>query len=57
VGWEKDEGVFAGVGFDGGVGLAGEAVVGGVGGEMVFQQLLLGIADIGREEDVMSVRL
>lgn len=61
VGGEEDdgvaEGVLMGVGFDGGVGLAGEPVAGGVGGELVVEKLLLGVADIGGEEDVMGVGL
>ena len=38
-----------------GIGQAGEAVAGGVGGKMVFEKLLLGVTDIGGEEDVMRV--
>jgi hypothetical protein len=57
MGGEKDEGFVAGIGLDGGVGLAGEPVAGGIGGELVVEQLLLGITDIGGEEEVMGVGL
>ena len=55
MGGEKEEGMGAGVGFDGGVSLAGEAVAGGIGGELVGEQLVLGVADIGGEQDVMGI--
>jgi hypothetical protein len=57
MGGEKDEGFSAGVGLDSGVGLAGKAVTGEVGCEIVVEQLLLGVTDIGGEEEVMGVCL
>jgi hypothetical protein len=52
---KDNEGFFVGGGLDGGIGLAREAVTRRVGGEFVIEPLLLGVADIRGEEDVMGV--